>query len=166
MRRHEHTRLHGQKKPCRMNRAPLHGKCLKACHSPAFLRCDLAVKKPVRHFSYWKKVAAFSAPILHSLLASVQAALRRRRHCRLADDDYDKITFLFLAPAAKSKSNFAPSFLPFPLSLCISVEAAKVHQSQRNCRAAAGATQRQRLHPSFSILLPGKCTQPLAMAVI
>ena len=46
-----------------------------------------------------------------SLLASVQAALQRHRHCRLADGNYDKITFLSLASAAESKSNSAPSFL-------------------------------------------------------
>ena len=46
-----------------------------------------------------------------SLLASVQAALQRDRHCRLADGNYDKITFLSLASAAESKSNYAPSFL-------------------------------------------------------
>ena len=128
---------------------------LRAAFLPAsFMRCDLAVKNPVSHFSSRKKVAAFPPPFLHSLLASVQAALRRRRrrrHCRLADDDdYDKITFLFLAPAAESKSNFAPSFPPSFLSLFLYVFPSK----RQKCTKVNGILRQRLLAPSFSILLP------------
>ena len=142
-----------------MNRGAPHGKCLKAClltaSLPSFLGCDLAVRNPVRHFSSWKKVAAFSSASLPpSLLQCKQLSEDRDIAAWLTTTTQDYFPLSGLRSQVQVQlCPFLPSFFP----LCISVEAAKVHQSQRNHAAAAAA-----FAPS-SILLPGICTQPLAV---
>ena len=86
-----------------MNRGAPHGKCLKAClltaSLPSFLSgVRLGCQKSSPSFLLLEKSGRLFLCFLASLLASVQAALRRPRHCRLADDDDARLLSSFWPP--------------------------------------------------------------------